>query len=285
MTHTGSISIPVTIPPRTSSNDAACLYVGDVMHQRMKPVGHRFRYRVFSLMVDLDHLPAANRLSAIFSVNRANLVSFFESDHLRGSPAPDLRSHVDGLLAGAGLQTRATRVMLACYPRIFGYVFNPLSVYYAYDAENRLMALIYEVRNTFGETHTYVCPVKPGEASEAGIRQSRTKIFYVSPFLELGLRYLFRMNDPGEALTWRILETDADGPVLAATYSAMRQRLTTLALFKNLLRIPLLPLKILGGIHFEALRLWLKGVRLVHRPAPPASASFRDETGFGQQGQ
>lgn len=285
MTMHESISTPATAPPATSPDAPARLYVGDVMHQRMKPVGHRFRYRVFSLLIDLDRLPAANGLSAIFSVNRANLVSFFESDHLRDSPAPDLRSHVDGLLARAGTTERASRVMLACYPRIFGYVFNPLSVYYAYDAGNRLVALIYEVRNTFGETHTYVCPVLPGEASKAGIRQERTKIFYVSPFLDLGLRYLFRMNDPGDAITWRILETDADGPVLAATYSAQREPVTTWALARNLLRIPFLPLKIITGIHFEALRLWLKGVRLVHRPAPPESASFRDETGFGQPGQ
>ncbi|WP_245415220.1 DUF1365 domain-containing protein [Hoeflea marina] len=255
------------------------------MHQRMRPIGHRFRYRVFSLMVDLDQLPAAGRLSPLFSVNRANLVSFFERDHLRDSPAPDLRSHIDGLLARAGLARPAARVLLACYPRILGHVFNPLSVYYAYDEDDRLTALVYEVRNTFGEHHSYVCPVLPGEASAAGIRQSRTKIFYVSPFLELGLHYLFRMNDPGEAMTWRILETDADGPVLAATYSARRQALTTWALGKNLLRIPFLPLKIIGGIHWEALRLWLKGVRLVHRPPPPGSVSYRDETGFGQPGQ
>ncbi len=188
------------------------------MHQRMKPVGHRFRYRVYSLLIDLDRLDEADRLSPLFSVNRANVASFHEADHLRGAKQLSLRAHVDALLTDAGLDRPAARIELACYPRIFGQVFNPLSVYYAYDEAGELLALVYEVRNTFGENHTYVCKLEPGDMTPAGIRQSRSKLFYVSPFIEMQARYNFRMNIPGEQIRWRILETDRSGPLLAATY-------------------------------------------------------------------
>ncbi len=279
---------PLPVPPHAAQSarplEPVTMYVGDVMHQRMKPVGHRFRYKVFSLLIDLDRLAEADRVASLFSVNRRNIVSFHETDHLRGAQAPDLRSHIDDLLARAGVAERCERLLLACYPRIFGQVFNPLSVYYAYGRTGELVAMVYQVRNTFGEHHTYVCPIIPGEATSAGIRQSRTKVFYVSPFIDLGMRYHFRMNIPGDRLSWRILETDASGPLLAATYSGLRRPLTSQTLLKCLLQIPMLTWKIVGGIHFEALKLWFKGMRYIHRPAPPPKASFQDETGFGQPG-
>lgn len=272
------------LPLRATALSApASLYIGDVMHQRMKPVGHRFRYKVYSLLIDLDRLEDADRQSRLFSVNRANLVSFHESDHLRGSDAPTLRAHVDALLAEAGLPERADRVELACYPRIFGQVFNPLSVYYAYGPTGELLAMIYEVRNTFGERHTYVCRIEDGDLTAAGIRQSRAKAFYVSPFVDMEMRYHFRMNLPGERIKWRILETDASGPLLAATYNGARRALTTGSILACLLQFPLLTWKIVGGIHYEALKLWLKGMRYVPRPAPPPPASFRDQGKFDRQ--
>jgi DUF1365 family protein len=118
----------------------------------------------------------------------------------------------------------------------------------------------------------------------AGIRQSRSKLFYVSPFIEmLDMRYNFRMNIPGEQIRWRILETDSSGPLLAATYSGQRRALTTRSILGCLLQIPLLTWKIVGGIHYEALKLWLKGVRYVPRPAPPPATSYRDREEFESQ--
>lgn len=267
----------------TTFRPPAALYVGDVMHQRMKPAGHRFRYKVYSLLIDLERLDEADRLSPLFSVNGTNLVSFHEADHLRGADQPTLRAHVDALLSEAGLDKPAHRVELACYPRIFGQVFNPLSVYYAYGADNQPVALIYEVRNTFGESHTYVCKIEDGEMTPAGIRQTRAKNFYVSPFIELDMRYHFRMNLPGERIKWRILETDGTGPLLSATYNGARKPLSTATVVACLLQLPLLTWKIVGGIHYEALKLWLKGMRYVPRPAPPAKASFRDQATLEHQ--
>lgn len=262
----------------------ACLYVGKVMHQRLKPVGHRFSYSVFSLMIDLDQLTGASRQSSIFSVNASNIVSFHEADHLPDSES-NLRSYADKLLADAGLEKPAARLVLVCYPRIFGYVFNPISVYYAYNDENQLIALIYEVRNTFKQRHTYVCRIEDGELSAAGIRQERSKIFYVSPFVQMDMKYQFRMLPPGRSIRWRILETDGEGPLLSASFHGHEKPLSTRSLTTCLLRIPLLTWKITFGIHWEALKLWMKGVRLVDRPAPPPPVSFRDEAGFGQPGE
>lgn len=271
------------LPDETIKQAPACLYAGDVMHQRMKPVGHRFRYRVYSMLIDLDCLAEADRLSPLFSVNGRNLMSFHEADHLRGANQTSLRAHIDALLDEAGVDQPAARIELACYPRIFGRVFNPLSVYYAYDGQERLLALVYEVRNTFGETHTYVCKVEDGDMTPAGIRQSRSKLFYVSPFVQMEARYNFRMNLPGAQLKWRILETDQSGPLLAATYNGCRRTMSTESILACLLQIPLLTWKIVGGIHYEALKLWLKGMRYVPRPAPPPSASFRDQGKFERQ--
>jgi uncharacterized protein len=256
---------------------AMSLYVGDVMHQRMKPVEHRFTYPVFSIAVDLDKLGEANRLSPLLSINSGNVLSFREKDHIDGD-YPDLRTYADALLAQGGLDQRAQRIVLICYPRIFGFVFNPLSVYYAYGADDDLLAVIYEVRNTFGDRHSYVCPVGEGELSDAGLRQTVDKIFHVSPFIPLKMRYHFRMLPPGDTVRWRILETDDTGPLLSATFSGKRKTVTTRAIAGLLVRLPFLTLKIVAAIHWEALKLWIKGMKYIPRPEPPGPVSGKSES-------
>jgi uncharacterized protein len=258
----------------------ACLYVGTVMHQRMKPVGHRFSYSVFSMLIDLDRLDEAAKLSALFSVNHFNFLAFHEGDH-GDLKSGSLRSYVDGLLLQAGLE-RADHIHLVCYPRILGWVFNPLSVYYAYDDKDRLTALIYEVRNTFGEKHSYVCPVLPGQASAAGIRQSCDKIFHVSPFIPMAMRYHFRMVPPADTIRWRILETDAEGPLLSATFAGERMNITGWNIVRLVGRIPMLTLKIVGGIHWEALKLWLKGMKYIPKPVAPEPVSIPTQPSIGE---
>ena len=256
--------------------EPARLYPGKVMHARLMPFGHRFTYRVFSLLIDLDRLAEADRMSTAFSVNRANFVAFHEKDHLgdRGEER-GLRGHVDRLLAEAGLP-RAAKVQLLAYPRILGYVFNPLSVYYCYADNGGLTALIYEVRNTFGERHTYVCPVEDDHVSAAGLRQERTKIFYVSPFIDLGARYHFRMVPPGETVRLRILETENGKPLLSATFAGDARALNTASILDLAFRQPFMTLKVMAGIHWEALKLWLKGAKFHSRGAPPAPVSHAE---------
>src|SRR5271167_2077150 len=160
---------------------AAALYVGEVMHARLKPIGHRFSYRVMSLLIDLDRLKVADRQTPLFGVNRRALYSFYEADH-GDRDGSSLRLYAQRCAAEHGIDLTGGRVLLLCYPRLFGYTFNPLSVYYCYRADGGLALIIYEVRNTFGAIHAYVLPVRPGETSGAGIRQQQDKLFYVSPF-------------------------------------------------------------------------------------------------------
>jgi len=245
--------------------DAASLYFGEVMHARLKPVGHRFNYRVMSLLIDLDRLEDADRQSALFGVNRAALYSFNEADHGDRDGSP-LRAYARRRATEQGIDLAGGRVLLLCYPRLLGYTFNPLSVYFCYRGDGGLALVIYEVRNTFGDIHAYALPVKSGEISDAGLRQEHDKLFYVSPFVEMAMRYRFRVLPPGDCVKLRILETDSEGPLLAATFSGRRRALNTLALLRSFFALPVVTVKIIAAIHWEALRLWLKGARLIPRP-------------------
>jgi DUF1365 family protein len=266
----------VDIRPAAIEGDAAALYVGDVMHARLKPVGHRFSYRVMSLLIDLDRLEVADRQTPLFGVNRRALYSFYEADHGRRDGSP-LRLYAQRCAAEHGIDLSGGRVLLLCYPRLFGYTFNPLSVYYCYSADGQPALLIYEVRNTFGDIHAYVLPVRRGEISPAGIRQTQDKRFYVSPFVEMAMRYHFRVMLPQDRVKLRILETDSEGPLLSATFNGHRRILTTQELLRSFFSLPLVTLKILAAIHWEALRLWLKGVHLVPRREKAADQSLATE--------
>jgi len=263
---------------RDESDVAAALYFGKVMHARLKPIGHRFSYRVMNLLIDLDRLDTADCQSPLFGVNRAALYSFNEADH-GDRDGSRLRIYAERRAADVGIDLTGGRVLLLCCPRLFGYTFNPLSVYFCYRANDELALIIYEVRNTLGDIHTYVIPAKPGETSAAGIRQTQDKLFYVSPFIEMATRYHFRVSPPGETVKLRILETDRESPLLAATFSGRRRALTSAALLRSLFALPLLTFKIVAAIHWEALRLWLKGARLVPRPNT-GSADSASNTGL-----
>jgi uncharacterized protein len=262
----------VTVPPTSPAKprDAATLYLGEVMHARLKPIGHRFGYRVMSLLIDLDRLGAADRQSPLFGVNRAALYSFHEKDH-GARDGSSLRDHAQCCAAQHDVDLTGGRVELLCYPRLLGYAFNPLSVYFCHRADGALALVIYEVRNTFGGMHSYVLPVRPGEITEAGLRQQQDKQFYVSPFIDMDIRYRFRVSPPGEQVKLRILATGRDGPMLAATFSGHRRTLTTSALLRVFASLPLVTLKIVSAIHWQALLLWLKGARLVPRPGTGAT--------------
>jgi DUF1365 family protein len=252
------------ITKTTNEAAAAALYIGEVMHARLRPRQHRFTYRVMSLLIDLDRLDEADRQSHLFGVNRAALYSFHEADHGPRDGSP-LRGYVQRLAVEHDIDLTSGHVRLLCYPRLFGFAFNPLSVYFCHRADGTLALMIYEVRNTFGGMHSYVLPVGAGELSAAGLRQSQEKTFYVSPFLEMAMRYRFRVKPPTDDVSLRILETDREGPLLAATFHGRRRPLTSRALLRTFLAIPLVTFKVVAAIHWEALRLWLKGARLVPR--------------------
>ena len=267
-TQTGSLPAGGSDLASALDGKAGALVHGTVMHQRMRPRPHRFSYRVFNLLIDLQRLDELDGDLRWFSRNRFNLLSFRDADH-GPRDGTSLYGFAQSALSQAGLDLTGGRVLLWCYPRVLGYVFNPLSVYYCYARDGALAALIYEVRNTFGEMHCYVAPILDGERSQAGIRQERDKLFYVSPFIAPDMRYRFRLNAPGPDLKVRILETDADGPLLAATFSGQRAPMTDRVILATLARIPLMTLKVIVSIHIEALRLWLKGAPFFRRPSTP----------------
>lgn len=250
--------------PEASGNTALGLYRGKVMHARISPVAHRFTYAMDSILIDIDRLDEAAEASPLFSVNRFNLLSFHERDHGPRDGTP-LREYVASLLAGAGL-SEAHRIRLLCYPRFLGYGFNPLSVYFCEDDSGALIALLYEVRNTFGGMHTYVEPVREGQISPAGVRQQAGKLFHVSPFMDMDMIYHFRVRPPGQDVAIRILETQGGNPVLAAAFHGDLRAAGTMNFLRSLLQTAGLTWKVMAGIHFEALRLWLKGIGIRRRP-------------------
>lgn len=261
---------------RALEGAAGSLVPGQVMHARMDATPHRFAYDVFSVLVDVDRLDELDRDVTGFAHNRFSLAAIHDRDHGTRDGTP-LGAHVRKLMAEAGCPVDGGHVLLLCYPRILGFVFNPLAVYYAYDRDGALKGLVYEVRNTFGEMHAYVAPVLAGERSAAGIRQTRKKLFFVSPFLDMDMTYHFRMGVPGELIRVRIFETQDDKPALAATFAGTRAAMTGASLARLCLKLPFVTLKVIAAIHFEAARLWLRGAPFFFRGKPPAAASFADQ--------
>jgi uncharacterized protein len=242
------------------------LYAGTVMHRRVRPRAHRLRYRVFWMLLDLDEIAALPHTLRFFSHNRFNAVSFFDRDHGDGSGRP-LRAQVEEHLQAAGIAPDGGPIRLLCMPRVFGYGFNPLSVYFCYQRDGSLAAILYEVHNTFRERHSYLIPVE--HAAGAVIDQRCQKLFYVSPFMDMAMSYAFRVAVPDERISVAIRAVDRDGLLLVAALSGNRRALTDMALLRVLAAFPLLTLKVVAAIHWHALRLVLKGFRLRPRPKPP----------------
>lgn len=245
------------------------IYVGSVMHRRLHPRRHHFRYHAFWLLLNLDEIEALSKRMMWFSYNRSNLFSFYDSDHGDGTKTP-IRVQIDRQLAKAGLDISGGCVMLLCMPRTLGYCFNPLSVFFCYRKDGDLEAIVYQVHNTFAERHSYVIAVK--DAGSA-VHQNCRKRFYVSPFLDMDLRYDFRIAGPDKRVTVAISATGPEGPVLNAVMAGVRKPLTDRSLFGIFWRIPAVTLKVMAGIHWEALRLWIKRIGFRRRPAPPGRAT------------
>jgi uncharacterized protein len=258
------------------------LYAGIVTHRRVRPRPHRLRYRVFWMLLDLDEIEQLPRHLRLFSHNRFNAVSFFDTDHGDGSGRP-LRAQVEDHLRSAGIVPDGGPIRLFCMPRLFGYGFNPLSVYFCYQRDGSLAALLYEVHNTFRERHSYLIPVErdaglaglQGVAGALGagavIEQHCRKGFYVSPFMDMDMSYTFRVAVPDQRVMIAIRAADNDGLLLAAALTGGRIALSDTALLRALATHPLLTLKVIGAIHWHALRLLLKGLKLRSRPVPPAA--------------
>jgi DUF1365 family protein len=243
----------------------SALYVGQVVHRRLRPVRHRFTYRVFSLLLDLDELPELTRRLTLFAHDRPAPVGFRQADHGPGDGTP-LKEWIGGQLGAAGIEAGGP-VRVLCFPRLLGLVFNPLSVWFCHREDGALAAILYEVNNTFGQRHSYLIPVAGGQDP---VRQHCRKGFYVSPFMPMDSDYHFRVEPPGERVGVAIRQTEPDGTLLHAALAGRRRPLTDATLAAAWLGHPLMSVKVLAGIHWEALRLWRRGLSLQPRPRPPA---------------
>jgi len=236
------------------------IYDGKVIHRRFKPKEHYFKYNVFSLLIDLDELETIQNKIKIFSYNKFNIISFFDKDH---GPRDDtsLKEWVIKNLKDIGIENERIKIKLLCYPRIFGYVFNPLSVFFIYDQNSKLISILYEVKNTFGEQHTYIFKTNDDNI----ITNDCIKKFHVSPFIEMECHYFFRVLKPCDKILVIIYQKNKVGKLLYASQDGKAKELNEKNLLISYISHPLMTFKIIAAIHYEALKLWIKGIKIIKR--------------------
>ena len=239
----------------------SAIYNGQVIHKRFKPKVHYFKYKVFSLLLDLSELEILDKKVNFFSFNKFNLISFHEKDHGERDGS-SLKLWVQKNLEKNNIQNTDIKIKILCYPRIFGFVFNPLSVFYVYNLEGQLISILYEVKNTFGEQHTYIFKVLKDSNL---IQNNCSKKFHVSPFIEMNCNYFFRLLKPGNKISVIIDQYDSEDKVLYASQDGIRSDFNTKQLIKSYLKHPIMTFKIILAIHYEAFRLWAKGIKFIKK--------------------
>ena len=239
----------------------SAIYNGQVIHKRFKPKVHYFRYNVFSLLIDLSELEAIDKEISFFSLNKFNLISFFEKDHGERDGS-SLINWVNKNLEKNNIPIQDIKIKILCYPRILGFVFNPLSVFYVYNLQNKLISILYEVKNTFGEQHTYIFKITKDENL---VQNKCAKKFHVSPFIEMDCNYFFRLLKPGDKISVIIDQYDKEDKILFASQDGIRTDFNSKELIKSYLKHPLMTFKIIIAIHYEAFKLWIKGIKFIKK--------------------
>jgi DUF1365 family protein len=249
----------------------SCLYTGHLAHHRRAPVEHSFRYPMAVFCLDLDELEDLQRRVRGFGVNRRNLVSFLDHDHLDGSSGAT-KAKVLRLLAARGIELEGGKVLLLTQCRIFGYVFNPVSFYYCFDSTDQLRSVVAEVNNTFGERYIYVLAEEerlPQERTTAGrASYEARKVMHVSPFVSMDATYEFHFAPVEARLSVLMHEHERGRRIFDAHLWGRRLPLTSGAIVSLLLRYPLLTSRVIAAIHWQALRLYMKGVPFHRQPQP-----------------
>ena len=240
---------------------SSCIYSGLITHKRFKPKKHFFSYNAFSLLLDLNEIEDIEKKIKFFSYNKFNILSFYNIDH-GPRDGSSLKKWVKNILKKKKINIFGGSIRLLCFPRFFGYVFNPLSIFYCYDKSSKLKAVLYEVKNTFNEQHVYI--FKSKDSSNLIIHKCKKK-FYVSPFITMETFYNFRLSKPKKSINIIIKQNDKEGPLLLARQTGKRIKLNSKSLIYQFLKHPFMSFKVILAIHFEAFRLWAKGVKLVKK--------------------
>lgn len=242
----------------------SALYTGTLIHSRRTPKENVFRYKVCFYVVDLDELHELDRRLSFFAYNRRNALSLRDRDHL-GDPGLPVKDNLLAFLAGHGVDLQGGRVLLLTNLRVFGYVFNPVSFYYCYDAAGGLACVVAEVSNTFGEMWPYLLDERtrlPG----SGLAFRADKRLHVSPFFPLDQEYRFFLSEPEERVHARVDVWQTGERRLGSVLAGERRELTNASVARALARYPLMTAKVTALIHLQAVKLWLKGVPFHHKP-------------------
>lgn len=245
------------------------------MHRRRVAPLYRFVYRIFFVLLDIDRVSEVARRVGVFSHNRFNLLSFFDKDH--GGPSPGgLRAWVEGVLAQGGVTLQGGRIRLLTQPRMLGIAFNPVSFFYCEHANGELRAIIAEVRNTFGERHSYLLTppcLNPPASAGALLPYDRVlvkdKCFHVSPLFDLQGTYHFQFGPPAERIRVVLKETRLGAPLIDTTVAGQALPFTSRTLLAQFLRMPVQAAQVMAGIHWQALKIWLRGAKFHSKPPPP----------------
>jgi uncharacterized protein len=245
----------------------ALIYSCRVMHQRFFPVAYRFRYQVYSALFDIDRLEALAERSRWFSLNRFNVFSLHIRDHGRRDGSA-WRPWIEARLAEHGVDLEGGRIRLLAMPRMLGHAFNPLSVWYCEHADGRPLAVLLEVRNTFGEHHHYLLRADPGPRPWP-VRGDKAKRFHVSPFIDMRPRYVFQLDEPDSSLRITIQEFEDDELMLVASQTGQAMPFTDRNLLRILYTMPWATTKVMVLIHWQALKIWRRGGHFHRKPEPP----------------
>ncbi len=261
----------------TTATSSPAIGFGPIRHVRLRPARHAFTYAGYFLRLPLRALTHRPSPARLLRFNRAGLFAVNDRDHGDGRP---LLAWIESLLAQAGVRDADGEIWLHTFPRVLGYVFNPVSFWFAHRADGELRAVVCEVNNTFGERHCYLLAHDNGRALRDGESLQARKVFHVSPFCEVAGSYRFRflLSGAGRAGAERSAarwigcvdyEDDA-GPLLKTSIAGELVALDDRALLRALFAYPAFTFGVIARIHWQALRLWLKRVPFVSKPAPPA---------------
>jgi DUF1365 family protein len=248
------------------------LYHSQIMHRRHDHLAYQFHYRVGRFCLDLSELTELAKSSRFFSYNRFNLFAFYDKDYGAGDGSP-LRPWAEARLAQVGINLEGGQILLYTFPRVLGYQFNPLSLWFCYHKSQKLHAIICEVHNTFWQRHSYILH-NHNQALSRQVLAEKAKIFHVSPFMTVNGHYRFRIRPPngsGESELLKIfIELQQDGQTrLQASEVARKEAWSDAALWKFFWRYPLVTLQVIVGIHWHALKIFSRGGRFYATPPPP----------------
>ncbi len=247
---------------------ASALYRGTLTHVRRAVRPHAFSYRTYQVLLNLDELPQLAASLWPLGYNRRALTTFYDRDHLHPGPRP-VHEKLQRLFHRAGLAHPGGPTLLLTNLRVLGYVFNPVSFYYCLDADRTLRLVVAEVNNTFGERHCYL--LTDLRLAAGGVQAVAAKVFHVSPFFPIAGEYRFTFTPPAQRLHVHI-QLRREGQLdFWAEFAAQRQPLTSRTLLAALIGVPLVTLRTIIAIHWQALLLWRKGVPFYRKPAPPPS--------------